>query len=37
MNRECTIHVLDDSKNEVVNNLVTNSWKVDTWFHLILQ
>ena len=32
MNGECTIH---DSKYEMVNNLLTNSWRVDAWFHLV--
>ena len=28
--RECLIHVLDASKNDVVNKFSTNSWKVGT-------
>ena len=30
VNRECLIHVLDASKNDVVNKFSTNSWKVGT-------
>ena len=37
VNRECLIHVLDASKNDVVNKFPTNSWKVGTWFDLISQ
>ena len=31
-NRECLIHVLDASKNDVVNKYSKKSWKVGTWF-----
>ena len=30
VNRECLIHVLDASKNDVVNKFSINSWKVYT-------
>ena len=30
VNRECLIHVLDASKNDVVNKFSANSWKVGT-------
>ena len=37
MNRECLIHVLDASKNDVVNKFSTNTWKADTCVDLISQ
>ena len=30
VNRECLIHLLDASKNDVVNKFSSNSWKVGT-------
>ena len=37
VNRECLIHVLDASKNDVVNKFSTNSWKVGSRFNFAVN
>ena len=37
VHRQCLIHVLDASKNDVFNKFSTNSWKVGTWFNFAVN